>query len=63
MRELRLEIEGAPWRVLFVVDPTGAAVLLSGGRKSDVRWYRRAVPEAAGLYEKHLTRLRRKGRA
>jgi hypothetical protein len=62
MRELRLEIAGAPWRVLFAVDPAGAVVLLVGGRKGDVRWYRRAVPEAARLYERHLTRLRRKGR-
>jgi hypothetical protein len=63
MRELRLEIEGAPWRVLFAIDPAGAAILLLGGQKNDVRWYRRAVPDAAALYERHLTRLRRKRRA
>lgn len=62
MRELRLEIDGAPWRVFYAIDPAGAAVLLLGGRKNDVKWYRRAVPEAAALYERHLTRMRRKRR-
>lgn len=63
MRELRLEAGNVPWRVLFAIDPAGAAVLLVGGRKGDVTWYRRAVPEAAALNERHLVRLRRKRRA
>lgn len=60
MRELRLEVGSAPWRVLFAIDPAGTAVLLVGGHKGDVRWYRQAVPEAARRYERHLIRLRRK---
>jgi hypothetical protein len=64
MRELRLQIDGAPWRVLFAVDPDGTAVLLVGGRKGgDLHWYRRLLPEAARLYERHLTKLRRRHRA
>ncbi|MBX6320601.1 MAG: type II toxin-antitoxin system RelE/ParE family toxin [Rhodospirillaceae bacterium] len=63
MRELRLVIEGAPWRVLFAVDPEGSAVLLLAGRKKDPHWYRRHLPEAGRLYERHLAKLRRKHRA
>lgn len=64
MRELRLQVEGAPWRVLFAVDPNGSAVLLVGGRKGgDPHWYRRHLPEAGRLYERHLARLRKKHRA
>jgi hypothetical protein len=61
MRELRLQIEGTPWRVLFAVDPDGTSVLLVGGRKGgDPHWYRRHLPEAARLYERHLKKQRRR---
>ncbi len=63
MRELRLTIDGAPWRVLFAVDPEGTAVLLVGGRKGDAHWYRRHLPAAVRLYERHLARLRRREHA
>jgi hypothetical protein len=64
MRELRLQIDGAPWRILFALDPDGTAVLLDGGRKGgDMHWYRRHLPEAARRYEHHLTKLRRRSRA
>jgi hypothetical protein len=64
MRELRLQIDGVPWRVLFAVDPDGTAVLLVGGGKGgDPHWYRRHLTEAGRLYERHLAKLRRKHRA
>jgi hypothetical protein len=61
MRELRLQVGGKPWRILFAVDPDGTAVLLDGGGKSgDPRWYRRHLTEAGRRYERHLARRRRR---
>src|SRR5271165_4197507 len=45
MRELRIQHEGRPYRVLYAFDPRRAALLLIGGDKTgDDRWYDRMVP-------------------
>jgi hypothetical protein len=55
MRELRIQHEGRPYRVLFAFDPVRVAFLLVGGDKTgDNRWYERMVPKADDLYEQHL---------
>jgi len=58
MRELRIQHEGRPYRVLYAFDPTRAAVLLIGGDKSgNGRWYEIFVPIADALYDQHLKEL------
>jgi hypothetical protein len=61
MRELRIQHEGRPYRVLYAFDPRRAAILLLGGDKTgDERWYEVNVPRADKLYDQHLNDLNRK---
>ena len=62
MRELRIQHDGRPYRVLYAFDPRRAAILLLGGDKTgDNRWYEQRVPHADGLYDEHLKELKREG--
>lgn len=62
MRELRIQHEGRPYRVLYAFDPRRAAILLLGGDKSgNDRWYEQNVPKADELYDEHLRELKREG--
>lgn len=55
MKELRVQVGGRPWRVLFAFDPERRAVLLVGGDKAgDKRWYGRVVAVADDRYRRHL---------
>jgi hypothetical protein len=47
--------------VLFAFNPLRTAILLLGGRKSDRKWYKKAIAMAEKLYEKHLEELKREG--
>lgn len=63
MRELRVQHQGRPYRVLYAFNPLRTALLLIGGDKTgDDRWYERMVPRADTLYDEHLDELRREGR-
>jgi hypothetical protein len=45
-------------RILYAFDPERMALLLIGGSKvGDDRWYKRHIPIADRLYEKHLQSL------
>lgn len=58
MRELRVQHEGRPYRVLYAFDPRRAAILLIGGDKTgNDRWYDEFVPVADELYDVHLITL------
>lgn len=58
MRELRIQHEGRPYRVLYAFDPNRAAILLIGGDKTgNNRWYEIFVPLADRLYDEHLAEL------
>ena len=60
MRELRIQHQGRPYRVLYAFDPRSTAVLLIGGAKTGQdRWYEVYVPYADRLYEQHLKALER----
>lgn len=60
MRELRVQHEGRPYRVLYAFDPRRTAILLIGGDKTgDDRWYERFVPIADDLYDVHLREIER----
>ena len=58
MRELRIQHEGRPYRVLYAFDPRRVAFLLLGGDKTgNDRWYEYYVPVADSIYERHLRQL------
>jgi hypothetical protein len=58
MRELRIQHEGRPYRVLYAFDPTRSAFLILGGDKTgDDRWYDKMVPKADAIYAAHLKAL------
>jgi hypothetical protein len=55
MKELRVQHEGRPYRVLFAFDPRRCAILLIGGDKTgNDRWYEEFVHIADDLYDRHL---------
>lgn len=59
MRELRIQHQGRPYRVLYAFDPTRSALLILGGDKTgDDRWYDRMIPKADALYADHLKELK-----
>ena len=58
MRELRIQHEGQPYRVLYAFDHRRVAMLLIGGDKTgNNRWYEEYVPLADSIYERHLREL------
>lgn len=58
MRELRIQHQGRPYRVLYAFDPRRVALLLVGGDKTGQdRWYEQFVPIADRLYANHLRAL------
>ena len=60
MRELRIQVYGKPFRVLYAFNPKRAAVLLAGGDKTgDERWYEVNVPKAEKLYDQHIEDLKK----
>ena len=62
MRELRIQHEGRPYRILYAFDPRRSAILLIGGDKTgDKRWYDQYVPVADRLYDAHLEALGKEG--
>jgi hypothetical protein len=64
MRELRVQHQGRPYRVLYVFDPRRMAILLLGGDKTgDNRWYERNVPLADRLYDNYLAEVKEDGNA
>lgn len=62
MRELRVQHQGKPYRVLYAFDPRRVAILLIGGDKTgNNRWYIEYIPIADKLYDAHLQVLRQEG--
>lgn len=58
MRELRIQHQGRPYRVLYAFDPRRTGVLLIGGDKTgNPRWYREFVPKADVIYAQHLREI------
>lgn len=61
MKELRVQHEGRPYRVLFVFDPRRIGMLLMGGDKTgNPDWYEEYVPKADKIYAQHLRELEAK---
>lgn len=60
MRELRVQHQGRPYRVLYAFDPRRMAILLIGGDKTgNKRWYEKYIPIADKLYDIHLDELKK----
>jgi hypothetical protein len=58
LKELRVQHQGQPYRILFAFDPRREALLLLGGNKAgDKRWYRKAIPRAEAIIARHLEEL------
>lgn len=58
MRELRVQHEGRPYRVLYAFDPRRTAMLLIGADKTgNDHWYDEFVPLADAIYDRHLREL------
>ena len=58
MRELRVQHQGSPYRVLYAFDPRRVGLLLLGGDKTgDDGWYDRVVPVADRLFATHLAEI------
>jgi len=58
MRELRVQHEGRPYRILYAFDPRRTGVLLIGGDKTgNSRWYDEFVPKADTIYAQHLREI------
>jgi hypothetical protein len=58
LRELRVQHQGHPYRVLYIFDPRRVVLLLLGGDKTgDDRWYEKNVPLADQLYENYLAEI------
>jgi hypothetical protein len=59
MRELRVQHEGRPYRVLYAFDPRRTGILLIGGDKTgNARWYEEFVPKADVLFREHLRNIK-----
>jgi hypothetical protein len=62
MRELRVQHQGRPIRVLYAFDPRRTAMLLIGGDKTGQdRWYEVFVPIADLIYDGHIEQLMKEG--
>jgi hypothetical protein len=63
MRELRIQHQGRPLRVLYIFDPRRTAILLLGGDKTGQdRWYEIHVPKADRIYDGYLEELEQERR-
>ncbi len=60
MRELRVQHQGRPYRVLYAFDPRRTGVLLLGGDKTgNNRWYEEFVPKADAIFAQHLREIKK----
>jgi hypothetical protein len=58
LKELRIQHQGRPYRVLFAFDPRRTAMLLIGGDKTgNARWYQEMIPKAEKIFARHLREL------
>jgi hypothetical protein len=58
MKELRVQHQGKPYRILFAFDPQRRAYLILGGDKTgDANWYVEAIRRAEAIYALHLKEI------
>lgn len=55
LKELRVQHQGKPYRLMFVFDPLRQAVMLCGGDKTgNKRFYETFIPLAENIYQRYL---------
>jgi len=58
LKELRIQHQGRPIRILFVFDPRRVGYLILGGDKTgDPGWYKSFIPRAEKIYARHLREI------
>src|SRR6185437_7382063 len=58
LKELRVQHEGRPLRVLFAFDPRRIGYLILGGDKTgNNSWYETFIPIAERIYQEHLREI------
>jgi hypothetical protein len=58
MKELRIQHQGKPYRILFVFDPRRYAYRILGGDKTgETQWYVDAIRRADLIYAQHLKEI------
>ena len=58
MKELRIQHQGRPYRILFAFNPRRTAYLICGGDKTgDAQWYGEPIRRADLIYAKHLEEI------
>ena len=61
MKELRVQYQGEPWRILFAFDTERAAILLLGGNKAgDKRGTTKISRSRTSAHKRHLQSLKQK---
>lgn len=59
LKELRVQHDGRPLRILFAFDPRRVGYLILGGDKTGKNdWYDKFIPLAEAIYEQHLRELK-----
>lgn len=59
MKELRIQHQGEPWRILFAFDPKRQAILLVGGNKAgNKKWYKENIAIADKRYRGYLETIK-----
>jgi hypothetical protein len=62
LKELRVQHDGRPLRILFAFDPRRVGYLILGGDKTgNGDWYKTFIPVAEKIYEKHLEEIGEEG--
>jgi hypothetical protein len=58
LKELRVQHQGRPYRIVFAFDPRRKAYLILGGDKAeDKNWYVGAILRADAIYAQHLKEI------
>jgi hypothetical protein len=58
LKELRVQHQGRPYRILFAFDPRRKAYLILGGDKAgNKNWYVDAIHRADTIYAQHLREI------
>jgi hypothetical protein len=58
LKELRVQHDGRPIRILFAFDPGRVGYLILGGDKTGKDdWYKTFIPLAEKIYQRHLIEL------
>src|ERR1039458_8714033 len=58
MKELRVQHQGRPYRILFAFDPKrNAYLILCGDKTGDEDWYVDAIRRADAIYAQHLEEI------